>query len=234
MSDKQKNQQLDDLVNQSRIFEKDIIDNLNKSKKLAWFVTIIFIIYSLGLTGVLIVLIPLKEVQPYVIRVDNNTGYTDIVPSLTDTNFTPEDALDRFWVAHYIQTREKYVYETLQQDYELTQVFGSQGVNRQYISFFSSPNAPHKLYGSNFTIAVKILSINLGTSDGETATKTAIARAELTKTNLDTNDKSSKRIFLTIAYEYKPQLALSSQQRHQNPLGFQILSYTSDTEIAGN
>lgn len=221
---------IDELLVESRTFEKDIIKNLNSSKKIAWFLSIVFFVYSLVLTIAFVFLLPLKDVQPYVIRVDNNTGYTDIIPSLTDDTFTPDEALSRFWVAHYVELREKYVFETLQQDYERVQLYGSQTVNKQYIDYFKSDNAPHKLYGSNDIIDVKILSINLGESEGETITKTATVRAELTKNNFSTNEKSTKRIFITIAYDYNPNLSLSLKHRTSNPLGFQILSYTVDIE----
>ena len=221
---------IDELLVESRTFEKDIIKNLNRSKKISWFLSIVFFVYSLVLTIAFVFLLPLKDVQPYVIRVDNNTGYTDIIPSLTDDTFTPDEALSRFWVAHYVELREKYVFETLQQDYERVQLYGSQTVNKQYIDYFKSDNAPHKLYGSNDIIDVKILSINLGESEGETITKTATVRAELTKNNFSTNEKSTKRIFITIAYDYNPNLSLSLKHRTSNPLGFQILSYTVDIE----
>ena len=98
---------ISELIRESQTFEQDIITNLKKSKKIAWLVTGIFVIYSLSLTITFAFLLPLKEVQPYVIRVDNNTGYTDIIPSLTDDTFTPDEALDRFWVANYVEAREK-------------------------------------------------------------------------------------------------------------------------------
>ncbi|MFQ1019250.1 virB8 family protein [Gilliamella sp. CG13] len=230
MSDKKSIHVIDELTKESLTFEKNIIQNQEKSKKLAWIVASIFILYSLVLTGSFAFLLPLKETQPYVIRIDNNTGYTDIIPSLTDQSFTPDEALDRFWIAHYIELREKYVYETLQQDYERVQLYGSANVNRQYIGLFNADNAPYKLYGDGYAIEVKILSINLGVSEGETNTKTAIARAELTRVNLANNERVSKRIFATIAYDYKPNLSLALNHRTSNPLGFQILSYTVDTE----
>lgn len=221
---------ISELIEASRIFEQDVITNLNKSKKTAWLVACIFILYSLLLTITFAFLLPLKETQPYVIRVDNNTGYTDIIPSLTDDTFTPDEALDRFWVANYVELREKYVYETLQQDYERVQLYGTSDINRQYIDYYKSENAPHKMYGSDSSIEVKILSINLGTSAGETITKTATVRAELTKVNLSTNERSMKRIFTTIAYDYNPNISLPLKLRTSNPLGFQILSYTVDIE----
>ena len=221
---------ISELIRESQTFEQDIITNLKKSKKIAWLVTGIFVIYSLSLTITFAFLLPLKEVQPYVIRVDNNTGYTDIIPSLTDDTFTPDEALDRFWVANYVEAREKYVYETLQQDYERVQLYGTTAVNRQYIDYFKSDSAPHKLYASNNVIEVKILSINLGASAGDTITKTAVVRAELTKIDLSTSDKSTNRIFATIAYDYNPNISLPLKHRTSNPLGFQILSYTVDIE----
>jgi type IV secretion system protein VirB8 len=227
---KNNSQVIDELTKESRTFEKDMFNNLEKSRKLICIIASVFFVYSLALTITFVFLLPLKQVQPYVIRIDNNTGYTDVIPSLTDDSFTPDEALDRFWVSNYVELREKYVYETLQQDYERVQLYGSGKVNKQYLDYFKSDNAPHKLYGNNSMIEVKILSINIGTSTGETETKIANVRAELTKTDLSTNEKISKRIFATISYDYNPNLSLSLKYRTTNPLGFQILSYTVDTE----
>jgi type IV secretion system protein VirB8 len=227
---KNNSQVIEELTKESITFEKDMFNNLVKSKKLAWLVCVVFFIYSLTLTIAFIFLLPLKEVKPYVIRIDNNTGYTDVIPSLTDDSFTSDEALDRFWIANYVELRERYVYETLQNDYERVQLYGSTNVNRQYLSYFKSDDAPYNLYGADNTIGVKILSINLGISEGETVTKIANVRAELTKINLITNEKSSKRIFVTISYDYNPNLSLSLKHRTTNPLGFQILSYSVDTE----
>lgn len=231
MSNKNDGQLINELVSQSKTFENNIINNLRSSKKIAWFVALTFFVYSICLTITISFVLPLKTIQPYVIRIDNNTGYTDVIPSLTDEQFTPDEALDRFWLAHYVELREKYVYETLQQDYERVQLYGSANVNKQYIGWFNSENAPYKMYGSNNTIEVKILSINLSVSDGEPPSKTAIIRAELTKIDHSNNNQyTTKRILITLSYDYKPRLELELQNRTINPLGFQILSYTVDIE----
>ena len=68
-----------DFINASREFEKSRLGEVEKSRLLAWKIAFgacaIALINGIAIVG----LTPLKTVQPYVIRYDNNTGSTDIV-----------------------------------------------------------------------------------------------------------------------------------------------------------
>src|SRR5262249_32134219 len=59
----------------------------------------------------LTLLMPLKRVEPFIIRVDNATGVVDVVPVYTGHSGVPE-AVTRYLLAHYITVCERFNYAT--------------------------------------------------------------------------------------------------------------------------
>src|SRR5438105_4414184 len=54
-----------------------------------------------ALATALMLLMPLKRVEPFVVRVDNSTGVVDIVPVYTGHSGVPE-AVTRYLLTHYV------------------------------------------------------------------------------------------------------------------------------------
>ena len=71
----------------------------------------------LALSGSLMLLMPLKQVEPFVVRVDNATGIVDVVPVYAGHVTMPE-AVTRYFLAHYVTVCERFNYATAESDYE--------------------------------------------------------------------------------------------------------------------
>ena len=65
----------------------------------------------------LALMMPLKTVEPYVIRVDNSTGIVDIVPMYAGRAEIGE-TVARFLLTHYVTVCEGFSYATAERDYE--------------------------------------------------------------------------------------------------------------------
>src|SRR5579859_3580355 len=57
------------------------------------------------LAGALMLLMPLKRVEPFVVRVDNATGIVDVVPVYAG-GAPLDQAVTRYFLTHYITTCE--------------------------------------------------------------------------------------------------------------------------------
>jgi type IV secretion system protein VirB8 len=90
-------------------WDKGMQGILNKSNKRAWIVAFCFTSVAVLEAFALIAVMPLKTIEPFVIRVDNNTGYTDVVSTLTNTQGeieqTAQESLDKFFLGQYIRLR---------------------------------------------------------------------------------------------------------------------------------
>ena len=71
--------QSNEFFNAARQFDEAETNRIRKNAKIAWrLVGMMSVITCLSIAAV-VMLTPLKTVQPFVIRVDNNTGLTDTV-----------------------------------------------------------------------------------------------------------------------------------------------------------
>ncbi|MEB2799634.1 virB8 family protein [Campylobacter upsaliensis] len=200
---------------------------IEQSNKRAWLISFVAIfIASLSLIAV-VLLTPLKTIEPYVIRVDNTTGMVDILTLLDEKEITQNEALDKYFISQYIKAREGYYYELLNQDYLLTQLMSSENVANEYRALYEGDNARDQILKNSNEVSVQILSVVLGESNG---VKTSTIRANITTKNLSTRGTSQATKVITLSYDYTLGKA-SEENRLLNPLGFKVLTYRIDNEV---
>jgi type IV secretion system protein VirB8 len=88
-----------------------------RSARRAWWVAGAGWSASLALAAGILVLTPLKSVEPFVIRVDNATGLVDVVPVYAGREAMPE-AVSRYFLTHYVTVCERFNFPTAESDYE--------------------------------------------------------------------------------------------------------------------
>ncbi|MDG6896497.1 hypothetical protein A6A19_00355 [Actinobacillus delphinicola] len=191
-----------------------------KSEKRAWLIAGVFSIFSIISWIGLYLLLPLKEVTPYVIRVDNATGIPDVVTAIDPKTLTADEALDRYFVNMYIQDRESYTYQTIQKTYEETQLFSTPEVAKDFRKEYDQPDSLDQVLGKG-TAKVKVISITLEKIKDE---NTATARITVEYNN-DKDAPYTKHYSIRLTYEYKPETKLNLSQRIDNPVGFFVTSY---------
>jgi type IV secretion system protein VirB8 len=218
----------EDINQDSFTFESYVTYMTEKSNRRAW--TIAFI--SMGLTilswAALVGLMPLKEVIPYVIRVDSATGVPDIVTALNETTLETDEALDKYFVNKYIKLRESYFYETLQRDFELVQLMGSTEVNDEFLKIYQGENSRDKQLGSRFKIEAQVLSIVPSKSNGVSV---ATSRVRIKKSPKNGKGQPTEETYvITLSYEYLLENTLLEAYRMENPFAFTVTSYRADRE----
>ncbi|HDX1051051.1 TPA: type IV secretion system protein [Pasteurella multocida] len=221
------NSATDKLIEQSKDFEATKTYLLYKSNKRAWLVTWVMTTITLLLCLSVFFLFPLKTVEPYVIRVDAS-GVPDIVTALKEDTLETDEAIDKYFVARYVRSREGYVYETNKQDYALVQLMSNEIVKVGYDEELDLPNSKDKVLTNQGKLVPEIISIVLGESEKN---KTATIRFRAVKTMFTHNTKSSEIFVVTLSYEYHPEIDMLEGYRLDNPLGFVVTSYRKDKEI---
>lgn len=184
------------------------------------------LIAILSIIAVLL-LTPLKEVEPYVIRVDNTTGAVDIISILNEEQITGNEALDKHFIAQYVKAREGYFYDMLNSDYTLVQLLSTPSVAETYRALYQGDKARDAVLKNFVQISVDILSIVLTDSNG---TKTATIRTNLRTKNRNSGEENVSYKVVTLSYEYQIG-KIDEKHRLLNPLGFKVLTYRTDEEI---
>ncbi|EKT0418649.1 type IV secretion system protein [Campylobacter jejuni] len=200
---------------------------IEKSNKRAWLIAFVSIFIAILSIVAVVLLTPLKTIEPYVIRVDNTTGMVDILTMLDEKEITENEALDKYFISQYVKAREGYYYDLLNQDYLLTQLMSSEKVANEYRALYEGENARDQILKNSNEVQVNILSIVLGESNG---IKTSTIRANIITKNLNTRGTTQVTKVITLSYEYVLAKA-SEENRILNPLGFKVLTYRIDNEV---
>ena len=70
-----------------------------KSEKRAWKLAWLSVLVTVLSWLALVLLLPLKQTQPYLIRVDSATGVPDIVTTLTEEDIGKEEVTQKFFLS---------------------------------------------------------------------------------------------------------------------------------------
>lgn len=215
-----------DFIQAASAFEKSEIEMTRKNAKFAYRVATLAAIAAVLAIIAVVGLTPLKSVEPFVVRVDNNTGYTDVVSTLKHKTAANDEVLDKYWLAQYVRYREGYDWETIQSTYDATNLLSAPAVQQQFSAIYNSAAAPHKVLTNQFRVTVKIRNISFV---GDTAQVRFDKQVVPTNPNSGTAPKPAERWIATLAYAYENK-SQSEADRLVNPLGFQVTSYRADPE----
>lgn len=213
-----------EFIQQANQFEKSQIEAVKRNNRLAWRVAAVSLSLAFLSVVAVMLLTPLKTVTPYVIRVDNNTGATDIVTVMKHSETSYGEVVDRYWLSQYVQMRESYDWWTVQSTYDASMLLSSPTLQNEIAVFFESDAAPYKVFQDRYRVDIKILSISwIG--------QTAQVRFEKQVKPLTQGQKTPppQRYIATIGYRYV-NTAQAEKDRLVNPLGLQVLSYRVDPE----
>ncbi len=202
-------------------WETSRVIELQKSRKVAWIIAGV----SVAVTGAAVLavaaLVPLKTVQPYVIRVDSASGLVDVPRPLTSAA-SPSEAIDRYFVDGYVTAREAYDRDIAEQRYEQVGLMSDSAVGNDYRNFFvpTNPGSPLNTYGQNGYIHVKVLATNF-ISKG-------VAYVEYQTEAEKPGDETPtvQTMSATLSFKYGDQ-KLSQAQRAVNPLDFLVEHYST-------
>jgi type IV secretion system protein VirB8 len=210
-------------------WEADIVLNERNSRVLAWRVAVAFGALC-GLTVLaLIMLIPLRQVVPYIVTVDKLTGEASGIAS-TSKEFVSTNSLnDKHWLKTFVIARERYVYTLLQHDYDTVKSLGGDRPWQVYAKQFEGDDGLDKKFVDHMEIIPTILSITLNEPG------MATVRYELkTKDMHRSGDPIMTRYVATVRYSYKQQLAKKEFEMIDNPLGFSVDGYQTDPEFTAS
>jgi len=202
---------------------------LERSERRAWRVAGASVCVTVLALASIVVMLPLKRVDGFLVREDKTSGAIEIVGSIDNQSITFDEARDQYWLKEYVLARENYDWATLQKDYNLVGLLSNPNVGASYAGLFQGDNALDKKYGAQVQARVHIISV---VPNGR---GTATVRFTRTVKRVDdpTNGGTTTNWIATFGYEYLGTKRMSSSARLANPFGFQVTSYRVDPEHAG-
>lgn len=172
----------------------------------------------------LMLVLPLKEVVPYVIEVDRASGLVEVKRSITEGGVSESEAITKYFIVDYLNAREAYLYDRAQVDFVKVQKMSSAEVASNHFTWFqpSNDDSPLNVFGKSGTVEIQIRNVSFIDEDTVTI---PIKRTERTKGQI--NDKYE---VVTMSFQYLQDPA-SEEDRFINPLGFQVTAYRKDPQL---
>lgn len=201
-----------------------------RSAAVAWRVAAAGWVSAVGSAVALVVLMPLKQVEPFVVRVDNTTGIVDVVPVYTG-GAAPEEAVTRYFLTHYLTVCERFSFATAESDYEECGAFHSAQRNQAWYAEWTATNpaSPLNVHKDGSSVRVQVASVSFFTRASGLADLAQVRYLKAVRQAGGTDEKYTHWV-ATIQYAYAAP-AKDPKMRRWNPLGFKIVEFKSEPEV---
>jgi type IV secretion system protein VirB8 len=221
---------LDSYLKEAASWDSDRLVQARRNVRTAWWVAGAGWICALAGTAALMLLMPLKRVEPFVIRVDNSTGIVDVVPVYAGQ--APIDAaITRYFLTHYISVCERFNFATAESDYEECGAFHAALRNQSWYAQWNTanPNSPLNLYkDGSTTIRVQVQSVSFFERGNGVADLAQIRYLKAKRQG--TGAEQLTYWIATIQYAYGAP-SKEVRTRRWNPLGFKIVEFNAEPEV---
>ena len=223
---------LQDYLEEAASWDADRVAQASRSRAVAWRVAAAGCVCAVAGAVALALLVPLKRVEPYLIRVDSSTGAVDVVPVYTG-HAPLDEAVTRYFLTHYITVCERFDYAMAESDYEECGAFNSPRLNQAMYAKWNraNPRSPLNMHKDGSTDAVRIESMSFfkratGLSD------LAQVRYALTDRQGDGATGRITHWIASVEYRYGTPPD-DPRTRGWNPLGFEVLDLGIEPEALG-
>lgn len=206
-------------------WSRSVTDDLERSRRTAWIVACVSAAIALLLAVALVILLPLKKVEPYTLLVDRQTGNVQALAPLDQQMVAPDTALTRSFLVQYVIARESFDADSFDRDYQKTTLWSSGSARQNYINRMqpNNPQSPLAFMRPGSTIGVEVRSVSPLDS------RRALVRFTTIRTERGGQVGSPEYWVAVIGYGFS-EAAMSEADRLLNPLGFQVTSYRRDAE----
>jgi type IV secretion system protein VirB8 len=209
---------------QQQGLERGLLDEMVRSRRLAWWVALVAI--ALAVLAVLALLAPFKPPpELYVVRVNEAIGTIEHVSRIGDVPESYGERLDRTFVYQYVLNCESYDWYQIQEKYNTCGLYSASDVLQRYHQKVTGDRGWEKTLNRQFRRVVEVQPPVLG------ANNTATVRFSTRKEAVGRDLPSTPEYWIaTVSFHYV-NADMKAKDALLNPLGFQVLSYSVDPEI---
>jgi type IV secretion system protein VirB8 len=220
---------LDAYFGEAASWDADRANEARTSAKRAWIVAGAGWLCAVASAAAMILLTPLKSVEPFVIRVDNSTGIVDVVPVYAG-KAEMSQTVTRYLLAHYITVCQRFAFATAESDYEecgaLQGASRNQEWSRQWAT--ANPASPLNLYKDGTTVVARVTSVSFFERANRVGDLAQVRYVEAKRLGSGAHESLTHWI-ATIQYAYTDP-SMDPKIRQWNPLGFRVLDFRPEPE----
>jgi type IV secretion system protein VirB8 len=201
-----------------------------RSASVAWCVAAAGWACAVASALAIVILMPLKQIEPFVVRVDNSTGVVDVVPVYAG-NAPVDESITRYFVSHYLTVCERFNFATAESDYEECGAFHTAQRNQAWYAQWTATNpaSPLNVFKDGTSVRVQVASVSFFT---RVSGLTDLAQVRYLKATRPAGggDEKFTHWVATVQYTYTAP-AKDPKTRRWNPLGFKVIDFKSEPEV---
>ncbi len=201
-----------------------------RSVRIAWRVAVGACVLTAGAILALMLLMPLKRVEPLVTRVDNSTGVVRVAPVSLGKTEMPE-TVTRYFLTHYVTVCERFNFATAESDYEECAAFHAAARNQAWAALWdrSNPVSPLNQFKDGSWVRAQVSAVSFFTRANGVEDLAQVRYSKIRRTAASANDQVTHWI-ATVEYVYA-EPSRDPSVRRWNPLGFKIIEFRSEPEV---
>jgi type IV secretion system protein VirB8 len=217
---------LDAYYAEAASWNRDRVQASRSSQRIACWIAGIAAAIALLEALALVLLTPLKTVEPYTLMVDRTTGYVQALKPLDQAKIAPDAALTQSFLVQYVIAREGFDIATLNANYRKVALFSAGTARSSYLQQMqvSNPSSPLIALPRTTTIDVRVKSVS------PIGSNAALVRFDTVRSDSGAQPQPPSAWVAVIHYRYS-QAPMSLEDRFVNPLGFQVTGYRKDQEV---
>ncbi|MEX4004146.1 virB8 family protein [Paraburkholderia sp. EG285A] len=213
-------------LKQARDFESAKVENQKAVSRLAIRAALGFgVIAALAIIGMSALVLLKRPNPPAVLRVDNANGTVTVLPTTAHGSVTWTEKNDRADLRRYVEMRESYDWETIQDMHDAIKTMSGAREKDLYEGFIQGPASPVKILKDQARV---IAHVGVITFIGDTAQ--VFFSKELVPLN-NAIPRKTEYWIATIAYKHDNVPEQTSEQ-DVDPTGFRVLSYRLDRDLS--
>jgi type IV secretion system protein VirB8 len=222
---KQTREALDAYYMESDSWGHDREDALKASRRTAWWVAAAALLVAVLLAIALVVLMPLKTVEPYTLLVDRQTGFVQALRPLDPETVSSDRALTQSFLVQYVIARESFDIDALQENYRKVALWSAERARSEYLSGVqgSNPESALARLPRTSVIETRVKSVS------PVGRNVAMVRFETRRRDAGGQLGPPSAWVAMIRYRYSGE-PMTLEDRMVNPLGFTVVRYRRDAE----
>ena len=206
-------------------FEDEVFFGLQRRAALFGWMAGLSLVVALCAVGAMVLMLPLKEIRPYVVMVDRQTGESELVVSTRPADLAETDAVRQAELVRYVTERETY--DVADNRERIPQVLAASeaqaAASLRALWTREAEQYPPAIYGEDSLIRVKVRSVAMFNE--------ATAQVRFTRTLEQPGLQPVVRAFVaTVGFAFQPRVERTLEAVWRNPLGFSVTSYRIDAE----
>lgn len=214
-------------VTQSKNWYKDRYEAVVTQRNFLGIIAISSLFLALVAGVIILLILPTKSVMPFLIQVDEKSGYTTIIDQNSRDRVSADESLRRYFVIKFIKARESYDSNDLDVNNNIVRLLADRPIYRQYWSSVADQSNKESLYvtmGALSSRQVEIKSVQfLDSNRAQVRLTVKDVRKDLVAPPKETH-------YIALVTFRFTNLSLTLDDMAVNPLSFQVTEYRIDQD----